>query len=195
MLPTQYSRDASRRRFFRPSMVSVTDSVGDFRIERGPNEIVFISVPYNYQIVGRFWRSVADSPPRIEFALVEAKSPETFTFAHASHTHISPASINRTQRLRVLVDSMRPAFVLIAGYLVKDALRVPEAEGLNIVDIDGSSYCGHVDCVQLAWLKRDLARTPSTQRRCSRSFAPDRTFSHWARTCTRVKRSRSKLKA
>jgi len=213
--------------------VVATDSAGEFRIEHGPNDIVFISVPDNYQTVGRFWRNVSDAPPRVEFALVEARSPETFTFAHASDTHISTPSVNRTQRLRTLVDSMRPAFVLIAGDLVKDALRVPEAEvtsyyhlfmqelgyfvtpaftgpgnhenfgieqtlshvdasnplfgrklyhhyrclapeysaftdggvhfvGLNTVDIDGPSYYGHVDGVQLAWLKRDLARTPST---------------------------------
>lgn len=115
--------------------VVATDSAGEFRIERGPNDIVFISVPDNYQTVGRFWRNVDDVPLRVEFALVEAKSPETFTFAHASDTHISPASVNRTQQLRVLVDSMRPAFVLIAGDLVKDALRVPEAEATSYYNL------------------------------------------------------------
>jgi hypothetical protein len=34
--------------------------------------------------------------------------------------------------------------------------------GLNSVDIDGPSYYGHVDNVQLAWLARDLARIPAT---------------------------------
>ncbi|MEO7999432.1 MAG: metallophosphoesterase [Gemmatimonadaceae bacterium] len=211
--------------------VVTTDSAGEFRIARGPNDIVFVSAPDNYQSVGRFWRSVSDSPTRVEFALIPARSPDVFTFAHASDTHISPASVNRTQRLRTLVDSMRPAFVLIAGDLVKDALRVSETEatsyydlfmqefghfatpvftvpgnhenfgieqklshvdasnplfgrsmyhhylgpdyysftyggvhfvGLNTVDIDGPSYYGHVDSLQLAWLARDLARIPST---------------------------------
>jgi 3',5'-cyclic AMP phosphodiesterase CpdA len=129
-----------------------------------------------------------------------------------------------------MVDSMKPAFVLIAGDLVRDALRVGEAEatsyydlfmkelgqfatpawtvpgnhenfgieqnlshveashplfgrkmyhhylgpdyysftyggvhfvGLNTVDIEGPSYYGHVDSLQLAWLKRDLERIPA----------------------------------
>lgn len=211
--------------------VVATDAAGEFRIERGPNDIVFVSVPDNYQIAGRFWRSVADGSRRVDFALTPAPAPETFTFVHASDTHISPASAKRTQRLRALVDARTPAFVLIAGDLVRDALRVSEAEatsyynlfmeeagqfttpvwtvpgnhenfgieqqlshveasnplfgrkmyqhflgpdyysftyggvhfvGLNTVDIEGPSYYGHVDSVQLAWLARDLARIPAS---------------------------------
>jgi hypothetical protein len=211
--------------------VVATDSAGEFRIERGPNDIVFLSVPDTYQVVGRFWRTVADGQARVQFALAPARAPEVFTFAHASDTHISPASLPRTQRLRTVVDSLRPAFLLIAGDLVRDALRVPEAEarsyydlfmhefgqfvtpawtvpgnhenfgieqnlshvessnplfgrqmyhhylgpdyysftyggvhfvGLNTVDIEGPSYYGHVDSLQLAWLARDLARIPTT---------------------------------
>jgi hypothetical protein len=33
--------------------------------------------------------------------------------------------------------------------------------GLNSVDISGTSYYGHVDSVQLAWLKRDLSHVPA----------------------------------
>ncbi len=32
--------------------------------------------------------------------------------------------------------------------------------GLNSVDISGTSYYGHVDSVQLAWLARDLSHVP-----------------------------------
>lgn len=211
--------------------VVATDSAGEFRIERGPNDIVFVSVPDDHRSVGSFWRRVDDGPSRVEFALAPARAPEAFTFVHASDTHIAPASVGRTRRLRALVDSMRPAFVLIAGDLVRDALRVPEAEatsyyelfmrelgqfatpawtvpgnheifgieqrlsrveathplfgrkmyhrylgpdyysfthggvhfvGLNTIDVDGQSYFGHVDSLQLAWLARDLARIPST---------------------------------
>jgi hypothetical protein len=115
--------------------VVATDSAGEFRIERGPNDIVFISVPDNYQVVGRFWRTVGDGQPRVQFALAPTRVPEVFTFAHASDTHISPASLNRTQRLRTVVDSIRPAFLLIAGDLVRDALRVPEAEARSYYDL------------------------------------------------------------
>jgi 3',5'-cyclic AMP phosphodiesterase CpdA len=34
--------------------------------------------------------------------------------------------------------------------------------GLNSVDISGTSYYGHVDSVQLAWLARDLSHVPAT---------------------------------
>jgi hypothetical protein len=210
--------------------VVATDSAGAFRIPRGSNDIVFVSVPDNYQVVGRFWRSVADGSSGVDFALVPSNASQEFTFVHASDTHIAPASLGRTQRMRTMVDSMKPAFVLIAGDLVRDALRVGEAEatsyyelfmkelgqfktpawtvpgnhenfgieqnlshveashplfgrkmyhhylgpdyysftyggvhfvGLNTVDIEGPSYYGHVDSLQLAWLKRDLERIPA----------------------------------
>ena len=115
--------------------VVATDASGEFRIERGPDDIVFVSVPDDYQVVGRFWRSVADRPPRVTFALTPAPAPEVFTFAHASDTHIAPASLERTRRLRTIVDSIRPAFLLIAGDLVRDALRVSEAEARSYYDL------------------------------------------------------------
>ncbi len=115
--------------------VVATDSAGEFRIERGPNDIVFVSVPDNYQMVGRFWRSVADEAPRVEFALAPEPAPDVFTFAHASDTHIAPATANRTQRLRTIVDSMRPAFLLVAGDLVRDALRVGEPEATSYYNL------------------------------------------------------------
>jgi 3',5'-cyclic AMP phosphodiesterase CpdA len=129
-----------------------------------------------------------------------------------------------------MADSVNPAYVIITGDLVRDALRVNEAEatsyydlfarevaefknavwtvpgnhenfgiersqskvesshplygrgmyrhyrgpdyysvtyggvhfvGLNSVDIDDQWYYGHVDSVQIAWLKRDLAAIPA----------------------------------
>ena len=211
--------------------VVASDAAGEFRVAAGPTGIVFVSVPDGYRVVGRFWRSVAEGPARVEFGVARVRVPAVFTFVHASDTHIAPASAARTRRLRTLVDSLRPAFVLIAGDLVRDALRVGEAEatsyyelfmgelrqfttpawtvpgnheifgierdkshveathplfgrkmyqhylgpdyysftyggirfvGLNSVDVDGPSYYGHVDSLQLAWLARDLARIPAT---------------------------------
>ena len=159
-----------------------------------------------------------------------APAPPDFTIIHASDTHIAPASIGRTRRLKALVDSIRPAFVLLTGDLTRDALRVPEAEargyftlfeqeintfsapvwtvpgnheifgierhlslvspahplygramyrhyrgpdyysftyggihfvGLNTADIADLWYYGHVDSIQVEWLKQDLAAVPS----------------------------------
>ncbi len=53
------------------------------------------------------------------------------TFIHASDTHISPASLPRTQRLRAIIDSVRPDFVIVTGDLVRDALRVGETEATS----------------------------------------------------------------
>jgi 3',5'-cyclic AMP phosphodiesterase CpdA len=54
---------------------------------------------------------------------------------HASDTHISPASLARTQRLRAVVDSLHPDFVIITGDLVRDALRVPETEARGYYEL------------------------------------------------------------
>lgn len=115
--------------------VVATDASGAFRIPRGPNELVFVSAPDGHQVVGRFWRNVRDASSPIEFALAPAPAPATFTFVHASDTHIAPASVERTRRLRTLVDSLQPAFALIAGDLVRDALRVGEAEARSYYDL------------------------------------------------------------
>jgi hypothetical protein len=54
--------------------VVATDSAGRFRIDRGPNDIVFVSVPDDHRVVGRFWRNVADASLPVEFA-AEATVP------------------------------------------------------------------------------------------------------------------------
>lgn len=209
--------------------VVVTDSAGSFEIPPGPNGIVFVSEPDGYRAIGSFWRAVGDSVRTVTFGMRSAPAPRTFAFVHASDTHLAPASLPRTRRFRAIVDSVRPDFVLVAGDLVKDALRVSEREargyyelaarefaafaapmylvpgnhenfgietalshvdpanplfgramyhhyfgpdyysftrggvhfiGLNSVDISGTSYYGHVDSVQLAWLARDLEHVP-----------------------------------
>ena len=215
------------------NVVVVTGTDGSFRIPHSLGSgVVYVSVPDGYRAVGRFWRT-ADSAAAergFSFPLAPLPPPAEFIFIHASDTHISPASLGRTQRLRALVDSVKPAFVLITGDLVRDALRVPEAEakgyydlfqgekdkfsvpvwtvpgnhenfgierhlslvspehplyargmyhhylgpdyysftyggvhfvGLNTVDIDDLWYYGHVDSVQVEWLRRDLAAVPA----------------------------------
>jgi len=107
-----------------------TSADGSFRIEASRGfGLVFVSVPDGYRAVGNFWKRV-DSLSAVPLLFAMAPVPESpdFLFIHASDTHISEASLVRTQRLRVLVDSVRPAFVLISGDLVRDALRVPEGE-------------------------------------------------------------------
>jgi Icc protein len=204
-----------------------TDATGAFRIAKGTTGVVFVSVPDGFRSVGQFWRTTEGADAA--FALQASPSPSSFTFIHASDTHVAPAVVARMQRFRAMSDSVNPAFVLITGDLVRDALRVGEQEatgyydlftkevaqfrnpvwtvpgnhenfgiernlskvsaahplygramyhkyrgpdyysftyggvhfvGLNSVDIDDQSYYGHVDSVQVAWLKRDLAMIP-----------------------------------
>lgn len=110
-----------------------TGSAGTFAIGRGSGGIVFVSVPNGYRSVGPAWHSADDR--NTDFALQRAPAPASFTFIHASDTHISPASLGRTQRFRALADSINPAFVIITGDLVRDALRVGEAEATGYYDL------------------------------------------------------------
>jgi predicted MPP superfamily phosphohydrolase len=117
--------------------VVTTDASGGFALPRGGLGIVFVSVPDGYRAVGPFWRSVADSATRVAFPLAAVARAREFRFVHSSDTHISPASVERTRRLRTLVDSISPALLLITGDLVRDALRVPEAEATGYYELFG----------------------------------------------------------
>jgi len=103
----------------------LTDSAGTFSLAPGSGYgRIFVSVPNGYRAVGPFWKTVADEPLR--FPLTPAPAPRDFSFIHASDTHLDEASLPRTRRLEWLVDSLRPAFVIITGDLVRDALRVSD---------------------------------------------------------------------
>ena len=109
--------------------VVLTDASGAYRMRGTGVGIVHVSVPDGWRATGTFWRSAVSSDDApLDFGLTKSRRADSFTFVHASDTHISPASAARTERLRALVDSLRPAFVLISGDLVRDALRVGETE-------------------------------------------------------------------
>src|SRR5690348_2995005 len=115
--------------------VTTTDASGVFHLPRGGAGIVFISVPDGYRSLGKFWRAVADGSPSFDFALAAVPRERQFTFVHASDTHIAPASVDRTRRLGALVDSLAPAFLIVTGDLVRDALRVGEDEATSYYDL------------------------------------------------------------
>jgi hypothetical protein len=114
--------------------VVVTDASGAFRMTGRGTGVVFVSTPDGYRAVGPFWRDANGTAP-LAFPLTATTPARELTFVHASDTHISPASAPRTQRLRALVDSIRPDLLLITGDLVRDALRVPEAEATSYYDL------------------------------------------------------------
>lgn len=117
--------------------VVTTGRDGTFRIPNSSRGVVFVSVPDTYRPVGSFWQAVdsSGSGKPMVFALAPAIPPVDFTFIHASDTHISPASAGRTEKLRAIVDSVKPAFVLVTGDLVRDALRVSEAEATGYYNL------------------------------------------------------------
>ncbi len=206
--------------------VTATDADGRFTLAANGYGYVFIAQPDGYLVRGTYWRR-ADPGGELLFALSPVAAVRSFTFVHASDTHVHEQNIDRTRRLRALVDSLRPAFVLITGDLIRDALRVPEANaraeydlltrelaaftvpvftvpgnhdifgierhhslvsranpvygkrlhrtvrgpnyysftygglhfmGLDTVDYDDLNYFGHVDSVQVNWMKQDLTR-------------------------------------
>ncbi len=117
--------------------VVVSAADGSFRI--GGTDgfgFVFVSAPTGYQTVGSFWKRVpAGGAAPIDFPLRKVPVPREFLFVHASDTHVSAESQPRTARLRALVDSIKPAFSVITGDLVRDALRVPEAEATGYYEL------------------------------------------------------------
>jgi hypothetical protein len=120
--------------------VVLTNSAGVYTVRVKPplagltrsQGLLFVSVPDGYRAVGAFWRKRADG---LAFGLMPAPAPSSFTFVHASDTHVSAQSLPRTQRMRTMVDSLRPDFVLISGDLVRDALRVSESEARGYYDM------------------------------------------------------------
>ncbi|MFN7942296.1 MAG: metallophosphoesterase [Thermoanaerobaculia bacterium] len=103
---------------------------GTFRLAIAEDaEVLSVRAPAGWTTRGPFWRAIAkSSADGFDFPLVRRAEKSEFTFLHASDTHWSSASAERTARLRELVAELQPDFVLLTGDLVRDALRVPEAE-------------------------------------------------------------------
>jgi len=111
--------------------VVLTDAQGRYRFpEAGGLGVVYVTQPVGYRPIGSFWRAVLDrnEPQQIDFPFAVEAQPSEFTFIHASDTHVSEESVDRVRKLRGIVEERRPAFVIVTGDLVRDALRVPESE-------------------------------------------------------------------
>jgi hypothetical protein len=148
--------------------VVTTDASGAFRLAAAGTGVVFVSMPNGYRAVGPFWRT-ADAARPVAFALARDRAATELTFIHASDTHISAASLARTQRLRALVDSIRPGFLLITGDLIRDALRVPEAEAVGYYELfmkERDAFRTPVFTVpgnhEVFGIERDTSRVPVT---------------------------------
>jgi len=103
--------------------------------DAGGYGIVDVGAPAGYRVAGRFWRTVDVAGGAIDFPLVAAPSPRSFTFIHASDPHVSEQNVGRLRAARALIEARRPDFVLMTGDLVKDALRVGEEEARGYYDL------------------------------------------------------------
>lgn len=115
--------------------VVTTDNNGQYKItEAAGNGFVFVSVPSGFKSLKNFFQRIdlkLGINQQIDFPLIRTAESNSFKFIHASDTHISEKSIDRMQKFRAKVDSIKPDFVLITGDLVKDALRVSEKEATS----------------------------------------------------------------
>ena len=108
---------------------------GTFRLQSEAGYgLVYVGQPEGYKVSGSFWRQVSSDSGTsdLEFPLVKAEPSQTFTFIHASDPHLAEETLPRMQQLREIATTQKPAFVLITGDLIEDALRVKEdaASGL-----------------------------------------------------------------
>ena len=113
-----------------------TNADGLYQLDAKGYGFVFISVPDGYKTSKSYYLNTnAATQGTLNFPLTRITIPSEYKFIHASDTHISEASLNRTQRLKTLADSLKPEFVLVTGDLIKDALRVPESEAAPLYEM------------------------------------------------------------
>lgn len=113
--------------------VVTTSADGRYTIEmKGSPGFVMISTPTGYQALP-LWKRADNS--EVNFALQRVNTPSTFTFIHASDTHISERSVNRMEKLKAIVEKEKPDFMIVTGDLIRDALRVPEQEARQYFEL------------------------------------------------------------
>lgn len=114
--------------------VVATDAAGRFTLEARGYGIIEVVQPEGWAVEGAFWRRV-ERGASVSFALRPWDTGGDVTFVHASDTHVSAQSVGRLRRVREMVDSIAPDFVIITGDLVRDALRVTEAEARGYYEL------------------------------------------------------------
>lgn len=112
--------------------VVVSDAQGRYEIRSSKGYgFVLVTSPDGYTS-NPGWQKIA---PTNDFALTKKNTSTSFSFIHASDTHISDKSLDRMEKLREIVAAMNPDFVVITGDLVKDALRVSEKEASGYYEL------------------------------------------------------------
>jgi len=117
------------------SDVVVTDSLGRFELPVGATGLVFVSVPDGFRSSGAFWRTTTQPLASGDFGLVRQAQSRTFSFIHASDPHLAPDNVDRFRRFRRMADSVAPAFILMGGDLVRDAMSQSESSARAYFDL------------------------------------------------------------
>ncbi len=102
---------------------TVTDATGTF-IFNSESEFPYLIISQPSGYTGHYYYKKASE---MSFPLQKSPNQSTFRFIHASDTHVDTNSLPRIQRFREMADSLKVAFIIITGDLIKDALRVNEA--------------------------------------------------------------------
>jgi Icc-related predicted phosphoesterase len=115
--------------------VVVTDKDGRYTIPSGKGfGLVMISQPNGFSATP-FWKTVSVNSTSADFPLKKTSTPAEFTFVHASDTHVSEKSLDRMKKFRDAVEKANANMVVVTGDLVRDALRVPEAEATRLYEL------------------------------------------------------------
>ncbi len=117
--------------------VVTTNDGGEYALPDTGAGVVFVVTPDGFQSPTSFWRPVGSDArtTAVNFPLVRSRNGSAFRFVHASDVHLRDETLPRIRRLREIVDSQQPAFVLITGDLIHDALRVDEAEASSYYEM------------------------------------------------------------
>ena len=168
--------------------VASTGDDGSFLLQGdGGYGIVYVSQPAGYRVGGPFWRGIPVNGEAVEFPLTRTEQPVDFTFIHASDPHLSVETLDRMRRLREIVAEQQPAFVLITGDLIKDALRVGEEEATGLYELLCKSWrsfrcpCGTPSAITRSSASSAITRWSALS---IRSTASRCTATTWGRTTT-----------
>jgi predicted MPP superfamily phosphohydrolase len=113
--------------------VVTTTAEGKFTLDmKGSSGMVMISTPDGYKAAS-YWKRISSGD--VSFPLQKTSTTTSFTFIHASDTHISEKSVDRMDKFRAIVEKEKPDFVLVTGDLIRDALRVPEDEARRYYEL------------------------------------------------------------
>ena len=118
--------------------VVATDQDGTYQIQSsGGLGIVFISIPDEYSTKVPFWKNIERDSAQFQadFPLQKGPKVESFSFIHASDSHLSERVLPRFNKFKSIVSSKNPDFVLMTGDLIHDALRVSEDEARGYFEL------------------------------------------------------------